>query len=76
MYSLLVLSPHVRGVRVPVELPLDASSKELELTDHFHRISIGEDGCMLSPRPPEIHDQLFGLVDVEGEAVLLAPECQ
>ncbi len=30
-------------------------------------------GCVFSALSPEIHHQLLGLVDVEGEVVLLTP---
>ena len=51
-------------------------AKELEALDTLHNSPIDVDGGVLFHLSHTVHDQLFGLNDVEGEVGVLAPHCQ
>ncbi len=52
------------------------NAEELKAVYLLHRCFVDGDGCVFSALSPEIPHQLFGLVDVEGEVVLLTPFSQ
>ncbi len=47
------------------------TQRNLKLFTRIHRCLVDGDVCVFSALSPEIHHQLLGLVDVEGEVVLL-----
>ena len=51
----------------------DVDTAELEGIDPLHCGPIEVNGAVHLPMFPEVHDQLLGLADIEGEVVVLAP---
>ena len=51
-------------------------TKELEALNLLHYSPVDENGGVLSPPFPAVHDQLLCLDHVQGEVVGLAPHCQ
>ncbi len=51
-------------------------AEELKAVYPLHRYLDDGDVCVFSALSPEIHHQLLGLIDVEGEVVLLTPFSQ
>ncbi len=74
--ALMCLLQHCICVSGPCKILGDVNAEELKAVYPFHRCLIDGDGCVLSALSPEIHHQLLGLVDVEGEVVLLTPFSQ
>ncbi len=60
----------------PCEILGDVNAEELKAVYLLHRCLVDGDVCVISALSPEIHHQLLGLVDVEGEVVLLTPFSQ
>ena len=50
--------------------------KELETLDPLHYSPVNVNECVFGPPFPVVHNQLLGLTHVEGEVVVLAPDCQ
>jgi hypothetical protein len=51
-------------------------TKELEALNLLHHSPVDENGGMLGPPLPVVHNHLLCLTDVEGEVVVLAPHDQ
>ena len=51
-------------------------TKELEALNLVHYSPIDENGCVLGPPFPVVHNHLLCLDHVEGEVVVLAPDGQ
>lgn len=49
-------------------------TEELEAADPVHWCPVDADGALFSILSLEVHHNLLGLADVEGEVMLLAPE--
>ncbi len=69
--ALMCLLQHCICVSRPCEILCDVNAEELTAVYPLHRCLVDGDGCVFSAFSPEIHHQLLGLVDVEGEVVLL-----
>ncbi len=74
--ALMCLLQHCICVSRPSEILSDVNAEELKAAHLLHRCLVESDGCVYSALSPEIHHQLLGLVDVEGEVVLLTPFSQ
>ena len=51
-------------------------TKELEDLDLLHYSPVDENGGVLGPPFPEVHNHLLSLDHIEGEVVVLAPHNQ
>ncbi len=67
---------HCICVSGPCEILCDMNAEELKAVYPLHRCLVDDDRCVFSALSPEIYHQLLGLVDVEGEVVLLTPFSQ
>ncbi len=74
--ALMCLPQHCIYVSGPCEILSDVNAEELKAAHPLHRCLVDGDGCVYSALFPEIHHQLLGLVNVEGEVVLLTPFSQ
>ncbi len=74
--ALMCLLQHCICVSRPCEILSDVNAEELKAVYPLHRCLVDDDGCVFSALSPEIHHQLLGLVDFEGEVVLLTPFSQ
>ncbi len=68
--ALMCLLQHCIYVSRPCEILGDVNAEELKAVYPLHRCLVDGDGCVFSALSPEIHHQLLGFVDVEGEVVL------
>lgn len=57
----------------PGEILGDVDSQEPEAVHTFHRRPLDVDGWMWVSVPPEVHDELLGLLGVEQQVVGVAP---
>ncbi len=75
---LMCLFQHCICVSRPCEILGNVNTEELKAVNPLHRCLVDgdSDGCVFSALSPEIHQQLLGLIDVEGEVVLLTPFSQ
>ncbi len=74
--TLMCLLQHCICVSRPCEILGDVNAEELKAVYPLHRCLVDGDVCVFSALSPVIHHQLLGLVDVEGEVVLLTPFSQ
>ena len=51
-------------------------TKELEALNLFHYSPVDDNGCVLGPPFPVVHNHLLCLGYVEGEVLILVPHCQ
>ena len=51
-------------------------AKELEALDLLHYSPVVENGGVLGPPFPVVHNQLLSLTHMKGEVVVMAPHCQ
>ena len=59
-----------------LDLVVDVDPKELEPLNLLHRSPVDENGGVLSPLLPVVHNHFLCLDHVEGEVVVLAPHGQ
>lgn len=64
------------GLSGPFQVLCDGDAKKIKLTDLLSWGSVDVNGCTISAWLPEVHNQLFGVVDIEGNVVILTPPCQ
>ena len=64
------------GVLGPCSIVGDVDTKELEALNLLNCSPVDENGGVLCPLFPVIHNHLLCLDHVEGEVVILAPHCQ
>ena len=74
IFSLLRGIRCYRALFMTVLVCLD--TKELEALNLHHCSPVDENGGVLDPPFPVIHNHLLHLDHVEGEVVILAPHCQ
>lgn len=72
----LGLHHHICGLSGPFQVLCNGDAKKIKLTDLLSWGSVDVNGCTISAWLLEVHNQLFGVVDIEGNVVILTAPCQ